>query len=106
MLRGGPAKAATAIAGEPLAAKAMPGSAAEPEIDAARGQRLLHLGVAGEIGDLDLETLLGEKALLDADIDRQEGPGGALRLADMDLLIGVRGVPPMSVTAATSNMPP
>jgi hypothetical protein len=29
--------------------------------------------------------------LLDADIDRQEGPGGALRLADMDLLAGTPG---------------
>ena len=92
MLRGGPAKAATPIAGEPLADKRHPRSAAEPEIDAAGGKRLLHLGVAAEIGAVDIEAMFGEEALRDTDIDRQEGPGGALRLADTDLLVGARGL--------------
>ena len=75
-----------------LGDEGQPRSAAEPDIDAAGGQRLLHLGVAAEIGAVDIETKLSEEALRDADIDRQKSPGGALRLADTDLLVGARGL--------------
>ena len=90
MLRGGPAKAATAMRRRTLGRKRHPGAAAEPELDTAGGKRLLHLGVAAQVGDLDFETLLGEEALLDADIERQERPGTALRLPDTNAVIGVR----------------
>ena len=66
------------------------GAAADPDVDAVGGQRLLQLGVAGGGGRLDVETVLGELAGLDADIERREGPGERHRLADAELLGGAR----------------
>src|SRR5262249_40199020 len=66
-----------------------PGSAAEPEVDAAGGECLLHLGVAAQVGALDVETLLGEQALLDTDVERQERPGTSLCLPDANVVVGI-----------------
>ena len=61
-----------------LGRKRHPRAATEPEIDTAGGKRLLQLGVARELRALDFDTLFGEEALLNADIEGQESPGTAL----------------------------
>jgi len=43
-----------------------------------------------KLSGLDFDTLSGEQALLNADIERQERPGTALRLADTNAVVGVR----------------
>jgi len=57
-------------------------TAAERNVDAVRGQRLHHFGVAAERADLDVETVFLEDAGLDSDIGRYEGELIGLGLAD------------------------
>jgi hypothetical protein len=48
------------------------GAGAEAEIDGARGHRLVQLGAAAEIDLTDIDAVLLEEFLLDADAERQE----------------------------------
>jgi len=47
--------------------------------------------------------LPGEEFLIDADVDGQEGPGGALRLADADFIGGIGAVASVSAAIAMSR---
>ena len=91
MLRGTPYMAATAFAGTPLDSECHAGSAANSDIDAVGGQKLLQLGIACRGRRLDLEAVLGEDAGLHADIERRKRPGERHHLGDAQLFGGTRG---------------
>ncbi len=62
MFFGTPYITATALAGTPLAMKAMPGPLPMPMSALSAVKRLLQLGVAGRGRSLDLQPVLGEDA--------------------------------------------
>ena len=75
------------------------GAAADADVDAVGGQRLLQLGVAGRGRRLDSRPCLANMPGLDADIERREGPGERHRLADAELFRGAGGRRPSPSTA-------
>ena len=77
-----------------LDAEAEPRARAEPDIETAGGQRLLHLRIAAEARDRDVEPFAREDLGLDADLGRGEGERVGHRLADAHGVEGKRGVHP------------
>ena len=103
---GAPYIAATPIAGTPLARKPSPGPEPSDDVDRAGGEAGLHLRVALEARDRELDAFLLEDAGLHADVGRGEGPGIRDRLADAELVLRQRGsrsraTQPPAATAAT-----
>jgi len=66
-------------------------AAAEAEIDAAGSHRLLQLGIAAVVGDLEIDAVFLPDALLLADLQRQERPqrdsGAGMHLVERSRLI-------------------
>ena len=87
---GAPYIAATPIAGTPLARKPRPGPEPSDDVDRAGGEAGLHLRVALEARNRELDAFLLEDAGLHADVGRGEGPGVGNRLADAELVLRQR----------------
>ena len=91
MFFGTPYITETALAGTPLAMKAMPGPLPMPMSMLSAVSACCILASPAAADASIVEAVLGENPGLDADVERREGPGERHRLADAKLLRRARG---------------